>query len=106
MMIKRNASTSSAEWEWKSIAQAAEHLGVSTRTFQRYIRAGKLDTQRNEKRRVLVRVSLTDRKAASHPTQVELSALELKIDHLIKLVEKSISLYEPRTLDEMRKKWV
>jgi len=102
MRTKASASIRSDEGEWVPLQEAATRLGVSTRTIQRHIRAGKLDVRRFENRRIYVKVRLDEGKA---PSQSNLNDAHLKLDRLIELVETAIRLYSPRSLDELADKW-
>lgn len=46
--------------QWGTIAEAAEHLGVSIRTVQRWIRAGKIPAHRFTPHTARVRLDLLD----------------------------------------------
>jgi len=106
MQTRRSASIGLADdSEWLTIAQAAERLGVSTRTIQRRIHAGKLEAQRIHKRRVQVRVMKQAPSQQASPVQSELFEIQVKLDRLIRLVETAIRLYAPQTIEEVARKW-
>lgn len=105
MQTKHSASIGLADTDWLTIAQAAERLGVSTRTIQRHIRAGKLHARHIENRRVLVQVMKQVSSDLAAQTQSELREIQEKLDQLTKLVETAIRLYAPQTIEEVARKW-
>lgn len=60
-------STASTPRRLISLADAAEALGVSSKTVRRYIAAGDLDAVRLGRRTIRVRVDSLDRLIDAHP---------------------------------------
>jgi len=104
MRTKASASIRSNDGAWVTLQEAAARLGVSTRTIQRHIRAGKLDARRGDDPRVRVMAPAMIAAASPVPVQ-DLQTLIMKVDQLSELVKTAIRLDAPKTLEALGRKW-